>query len=126
MKNESRHETVIVAAAIVERDGRFLPTRRLKGTHLEGTWEFPGGKCEPGETLGACLRRELREELAVESVIGGTVLVTQHTYPERTVELHFLEASFEGEPTPVLGQEICWATPDDLRVLPLPDADRDL
>ena len=40
---------IVVTAAVIERDGRFLVTRRLEGTHLEGCWEFPGGKCEPGE-----------------------------------------------------------------------------
>jgi 8-oxo-dGTP diphosphatase len=52
--------TITVAAAVIERDGVFLLTRRLKGTHLEGTWEFPGGKCEPRETPAACLVREIR------------------------------------------------------------------
>ena len=57
---------IVVAAAVIERDGRFLVTRRQAGVHLEGYWEFPGGKCEPGETLDACLARELREELDVD------------------------------------------------------------
>ena len=56
--------TLVVAAAIVERDGRYLVTRRQQGVHLAGHWEFPGGKCDPGETLAGCLARELREELA--------------------------------------------------------------
>ena len=56
--------TIVVAAAVIERGGQFLVTRRQPGTHLAGHWEFPGGKCEPGETLAACLARELREELA--------------------------------------------------------------
>ena len=51
---------------MIERDGRFLITRRQPGVHLDGHWEFPGGKCEPGETLHDCLSRELREELDVE------------------------------------------------------------
>jgi 8-oxo-dGTP diphosphatase len=115
---------VIVTAAIVERAGRFLLTRRLKGTHLAGTWEFPGGKCEPGETLESCLARELAEELAVTAVVGGPVLVTRHAYPERTVELHFFEVTVLGDPAPQLGQEMCWATREDLRSLSFPDADR--
>src|SRR5204863_3052719 len=45
-----RDSTIVVAAAIVERGGRFLLTRRQKGVHLEGFWEFPGGKCDAGET----------------------------------------------------------------------------
>ena len=47
---------VVVQAAIIERDGRFLLTRRLRGTHLAGLWEFPGGKCEPDETRGSVPR----------------------------------------------------------------------
>ena len=39
---------IVGAAAVIERDGRFLVTRRIKGTHLEGLWEFPGGKCDDG------------------------------------------------------------------------------
>src|SRR5262245_7230231 len=117
---------VVVAAAIVEREGRFLLTRRLKGTHLEGTWEFPGGKCEPGETLEACLVRELREELAVDATVQRVFLVTRHDYPERTVEIHFFLAAIDREPTPQLGQEMRWASRDDLRTLTFPDADREL
>src|SRR5947207_875533 len=115
---------VVVAAAIGERDGHFLVTRRLKGTHLAGTWEFPGGKCEPGETLENCLARELAEELGVTAAIGGPVLVTRHAYPERTVELHFFEVTVPGDPAPQLGQEMRWATREDLRALSFPDADR--
>jgi 8-oxo-dGTP diphosphatase len=117
---------VIVAAAIVEREGRLLLTRRLEGTHLAGTWEFPGGKCEPGETPEACLVRELREELASEALVGRCVLVSRHAYPERTVELHFFEATLAHEPVPQLGQEMRWVPRPELHRLPLPEADAEL
>ena len=71
--------TMVVAAAIIERDGRLLITKRQQGVHLEGYWEFPGGKCEEGETLAACVSRELREELAVDVRVGGEVFTT-YTY----------------------------------------------
>jgi mutator protein MutT len=119
-------DVVIVAAAIVERNGRFLLTRRLEGTHLEGTWEFPGGKCDHGETLEACLARELREELAVNATVQRLLLVTRHSYAERTVELHFFEATIDRAPTPQLGQEMRWASRDELATLAFPDADREL
>ena len=119
-------KTVIVSAAVIERDDAFLLTRRLKGTHLEGTWEFPGGKCEPGETPSACLVREIREELAVEAIVGELVLVTRHAYPERTVELHFFRAEVTGDPIPQLGQQMRWAARDELAALEFPDADADL
>jgi len=117
---------IVVAAAVIERDDAFLLTRRLKGTHLEGTWEFPGGKCEPQETPSACLAREIREELAVEAVVGQQMLVTRHAYPERTVELHFFRAALVGEPAPQLGQQMRWVPRAELSTLELPEADAEL
>jgi len=118
--------TIVVTAAVVERDGRVLVTRRLQGTHLEGFWEFPGGKCESGETLESCLRRELREELAVDAIVGGELLSTTHTYAERKVELHFFSVTLLGEPTPQIGQQMQWIRRDDLATLKLPPADDEL
>ncbi len=118
--------TIVVTAAVVERDGCFLVTRRLSGTHLEGYWEFPGGKCEAGETLEASLRRELREELAVDAVIGSEILTTSHTYPERCIELHFFYATLSGEPVPQLGQDIRWVLREELASLKFPPADDEL
>ena len=118
--------SIVVTAAVIERDGRLLVTRRLKGTHLEDHWEFPGGKCDPGETLQDCLARELREELAVEAIIGDEILSTSHSYPERRVELHFFDATLLGEPQPQLGQDLQWIRREDLRSLKLPPADDEL
>ena len=119
-------DPIVVAAAVIERAGAFLLTRRLKGTHLEGTWEFPGGKCEPDETPEACLVREIREELAVEASLGELLLVTRHAYPERSVELHFFRAELTGTPTPQLGQRMRWVPRAELATLELPEADADL
>ena len=118
--------TIVVTAAVVERDGRFLVTRRMRGTHLEGYWEFPGGKCEAGETLEASLLRELREELAVDAVIGAEILTTSHSYPERRIELHFFHATLSGEPVPQLGQEMQWVARDQLASFRFPPADDEL
>ena len=92
--------SIVVLAAVVERDGAFLLTRRLSGTHLAGTWEFPGGKCEPGESHEDCLRRELIEELAVTAEIGAEIFTITHAYPEKTVELHFYRCRIHGTPRP--------------------------
>jgi len=118
--------TTVVAAAVVEREGRILVTRRIKGTHLEGYWEFPGGKCERGETLHACLNRELKEELAVDALVGDPLLSTTHEYPERTVVIHFFSVRLLGEPTPQIGQEMQWIRREDLSTLKLPPADDEL
>jgi 8-oxo-dGTP diphosphatase len=93
-----------VLAAVIEREGRVLVTRRLEGSHLSGYWEFPGGKCDPDETHEACLARELREELGVEARIGPELLVTEHAYPEKTVRLHFRRCEIDREPRPLFKQ----------------------
>ena len=117
---------VIVAAAVVQRGGFYLVTRRLRGTHLEGLWEFPGGKCEPGETLAACLEREIREELGCGAEVGPEMLSVAHAYSDRRVELHFFDCALAGEPRPLLGQELKWVDRAGLRALSFPPADEDL
>jgi mutator protein MutT len=119
-------DRVIVGAAVIEQAGRFLVTRRQRGVHLEGYWEFPGGKCEAGETLDDCLRRELREELGTDAVLGAELLAVSHEYPERTVELHFIECRLVESPRPLLGQEMKWVGRRDLRTLEFPPADEEL
>lgn len=118
--------TIVVLAGVIERNGEFLLTRRLKGTHLAGTWEFPGGKCEDGESHEACLRRELEEELGVVAEIGDEVFTVTHAYAERTVELHFRRCTLRSEPRPLLGQEMRWVPRAELETLEFPEADREL
>ena len=117
---------ITVAAAVIERDGWFLVTKRQRGVHLEGFWEFPGGKCERGEDPVACLVRELREELAVDVRAGDEIFVTTHAYPDRSVELHFLRCVLVGEPVPQLGQEMRWVPRTQLAELDFPPADAEL
>jgi len=117
---------IVVLAAVVERGGQFLVARRLAHGHLPGLWEFPGGKCELGETHEACLARELMEELGVRASIGDEIMVTEHAYADRTVRLHFRQCTIDGQPEARLGQEIRWVDRDALRTLDFPAADRDL
>jgi mutator protein MutT len=118
--------TVIVVAAVVEEHGRFLLTRRLAGTHLSGLWEFPGGKVEADESHADALAREMREELAVDVVVGEKVHDVVFAYAEKTVDLHFYRCTLSGRPRPCQGQDMMWAERDALRDLPFPEADRDL
>jgi mutator protein MutT len=118
--------TIVVTAAVIDRDGRFLVTRRQQGVHLEGYWEFPGGKCDPGETIAACVSRELREELDVDIHVGKEIFRTSHAYADRTVELHFVACRLRGDPRPQVGQEMRWAEREGLSRLPFPPADVEL
>ena len=117
---------VVVVAAVIERDDAFLLTLRPAGTHLAGHWEFPGGKVHPAESHAEALRRELFEELDIVGHVGGLVHTISHAYPEKTVELFFYRCGFEGEPKPMMGQEMRWVPREELGGLPFPDADRAL
>ena len=117
---------IVVTAAVIERDDAFLVTRRPPGAHLEGYWEFPGGKCDDGESLESCLKREIVEELGAEIRVGDLLLACAHDYPARVVELHFFGAELLGEPHPVLGQEMRWVARGELRSLQFPPADDEL
>jgi len=118
--------TIVVVAAVIERGDRFLLTLRPTGTHLENHWEFPGGKCLPHETHEEALRRELFEELDIVANVGACVFSVTHSYPDRTIELHFYRCGFEGEPKPMLGQDMQWIERARLAELPFPEADAEL
>ena len=119
-------EVVEVVAAIIERAGRYLITRRLEGTHLAGLWEFPGGKILLGEKPEDALRRELKEELGVDAAVGKLADIVDWTYPEKSVRLLFFRCALAGEPTPLEGQEMRWVAAADLPSYSFPDADATL
>ena len=118
---------LVAAVALVDADGRLLIARRPEGKSMAGLWEFPGGKCDAGETLQACLVREMREELAVDvEVAASPLLSVTHAYPEKVVALHFFACTLLGDPEPQLGQEMRWVPRSDLDQYEFPAADRDL
>lgn len=117
---------IVVVAAIIQHDDRFLLTRRQDGVHLAGYWEFPGGKVANGESHAAALRREIGEELDADVVVRDLVLETTHAYVERTVTLFFYRCNLIGEPRPMLGQVMEWIARGELSSLPFPPADEEL
>ena len=86
---------IVVVAAIIERDGRFLVTLRPDGTHLAGHWEFPGGKVHDSETHVEALRREVFEELDCVVDVGELAHSVTHAYPEKTVQLFFYRCALK-------------------------------
>lgn len=117
---------VVVVAAVVEEAGAFLVTRRQAGVHLEGLWEFPGGKIDPAESHAGALRREMREELDTDVDVQDLVLHVTHAYPEKTVALYFYRCTLHGRPRPLLGQEMRWVPRAELAALGFPAADEEL
>ena len=58
---------LVVAAALIDRDGRVLLAQRPPNKSMAGLWEFPGGKVEDGESPENALIRELNEELGIDT-----------------------------------------------------------
>jgi mutator protein MutT len=117
---------IAVVAAVIERDGHFLITRRQDGVHLAGLWEFPGGKIHDGESHAAALRRELLEELDTDAEVGALLLETTHDYGEKVVRLFFYACTLTGTPRPLLGQDMQWVPRADLPRRGFPAADAEL
>lgn len=118
--------TIDVVAAVIERGGKILISRRPKGAHLEGLWEFPGGKAEAGESAERALVREVREELGVAFTAGERVAEVDWQYPDKRVRIAFFRGTIEGEPRPLEGQELAWVAPADLDRYEFPPADASL
>lgn len=117
---------LVVAAALVDAEGRVLLQQRPPGKPMAGLWEFPGGKVEPGETPEAALARELHEELGI-SVEAETL--TPLTFASAPLgERHLLlllhvSKSWEGEPVAHHATALRWVRPEEMRTLPMPPAD---
>ena len=113
-----------VTAAVICLDGKILITERPEGTHLEGLWEFPGGKKEEAETLEECIVREIKEELGVYIKPEKLLLTVNHEYETKIVELYVFECNLiEGTPAPLEGQDMRWLEPDELSAYTFPPPD---
>lgn len=114
----------VVVGLLADRQGNILIAQRRAGTHMAGRWEFPGGKRERGESAFAALRRELREELAIEVHAADPLIVLEHEYPDRHVQLDtWLISAWQGEPRGCEGQLLRWVAPRDLHTADLLEAD---
>ncbi|MGH3449279.1 MAG: (deoxy)nucleoside triphosphate pyrophosphohydrolase [Haloechinothrix sp.] len=115
---------VIVGAAIV-RAGSVLAAQRAYPDDLAGRWELPGGRVEPGESDAEALRRECREELAAEIVVGirlgddvdlpggGVLRISSATLIDPSTE-----------PVAVEHRALRWVTPGELGAVDWLPADR--
>jgi 8-oxo-dGTP diphosphatase len=114
----------VAVAAIVNDKGEVLVSQRKQGTHLEGYWEFPGGKIEQGESPESALARELKEELDIVPLSSRPLIRTRYHYPGKSVLLDVWRVkSYAGEPRGVEGQQIEWCAVNHLDNREFPPAD---
>lgn len=117
------HNTVIrVVAAVVQRGDRLLVCQRPHHKRHGGLWEFPGGKCEPGESDHDAIVRELAEELGVQAVVTGEALFTvaDHGSPYM---IAFIPVTIDGEPACLEHAALTWEAPEQLLRLALAPSD---
>lgn len=124
MKN---HAPLLVAAAVIHRDGQILVGQRRKESRHPYKWEFPGGKVEHGESPQQGLARELREELQIDAKIGAELARYEHDYPGGNCVhlLFFAVHEFAGEPAAREFEQICWIQPRALPSLDFLEGDLD-
>ncbi len=120
-------EVVDVTAAIITRVKRVLIARRPEGGRHPGSWEFPGGKVEPGETPEECLAREIEEELGLKIAVHGLLAGVRHEYPDMTLDLLAYDCEIlEGEASDIGVSEHAWVLPPELLEYDLLPPDREL
>jgi 8-oxo-dGTP diphosphatase len=113
-----------VAAALIIRDRRLFATCKGYGPY-KGSWEFPGGKLEPGETAREALVREIREEMAAELADIEPFLVNEYTYPEYHVTMHSFTCTLASDYELLEASDARWLTKDQFATvgwLPADDA----
>lgn len=117
----------IAAGIIVNEEDLIFITRRQKGSHLAGLWEFPGGKVETvnEETPERALSRELWEEVGIEALRAEPLRTLEYDYPDRSLTLHFFIVDrWEGQPQSCEGQESRWLPASALSADEFPEANR--
>jgi A/G-specific adenine glycosylase len=115
----------VTAGVLGRGDRRVLVTQRRRDDFLGGLWEFPGGKREDGESLEACLARELHEELGVRVEVGDQLVRFNHAYTHFRITLYAYRCRLlEGELRCLECADLRWIVPGELDALPMSVADR--
>ncbi len=115
----------ISIGVIENQQQQVLVGKRKAGTHLEGFWEFPGGKVTPQESFKIALRRELYEELGIRAYSMLKLVELQYQYQDRQLHFQiFKVTNFSGQVESVEAQELQWVSQSKLATLKLPPANR--
>ena len=117
----------VVAGILIDDQKRILLAQRPEGKAMAGLWEFPGGKINAGETPEYALLREMQEELGIITCTDCLQPLTfaSHAY----AEFHLLMPVFacrkwRGTPLGLEGQNLAWATLQQLSSYDMPPADK--
>ncbi|NET30536.1 MAG: A/G-specific adenine glycosylase [Cyanothece sp. SIO1E1] len=114
---------LIGVAVIWNQQQQILIDRRRQEGLLGGLWEFPGGKIEPGETVEACIKREIQEELGIDIEVGDRLITVDHAYTHFRVTLNVHHCRYlSGDPQPLACDEIRWVNLDEMDQYPFPKA----
>lgn len=120
---------MVVAAALIDGDGRLLVQQRPDGKAMAGLWEFPAGKVEVGELPEAALIRELREELGIDvekACLAPACFASEPLGTRHMLLLVYICRKWRGIPQAIEAPAIKWVRPLDLHGLDMPPADKPL
>lgn len=89
-------KTIEVSAAVIIEQGHVFATQRGYGEYKD-SWEFPGGKLEPGESPQEALKREIQEELDTEINVGKRIMTIEYDYPNFHLTMHCFLCTIQTE-----------------------------
>ncbi|MGC1244960.1 MAG: 8-oxo-dGTP diphosphatase MutT [Spirulinaceae cyanobacterium] len=117
----------IGVAVITNNQGEILIDRRPRDAEMGGLWEFPGGKVEPSETVEECIKREIKEELALDIEVGQHLISVNYTYPQVHISLivHYCRHQ-GGDLQPLASQEVRWVSLTEIANFEFPEANQQI
>ncbi len=114
---------IIGVGVIRNHQGEILIDRRLQSGEMGGFWEFPGGKIKPDESVEDCVKREIKEELGIEVVVGERITTINHNYATFKITLLVHHCQYlSGEPQTIECEEIRWVTVEEIDQYTFPEA----
>ncbi|MFT6389900.1 MAG: 8-oxo-dGTP diphosphatase [Cellvibrionaceae bacterium] len=115
----------VVVGVVINKDKQILIAKRPMNTHQGGLWEFPGGKVEAGEDVFDALKREFREEVAIEITMANPLMEINHDYGDKAVLLDiWLCNQFDGTAIGLEGQQIKWIELANIEQYAFPEANK--